>query len=183
MSKKIWTICALGTIFIFGICIFLFWTRQSSVGVITEGTAPPTPTPGPGDSGSRFSTNCFTVTMPWVTRNQKSENSETDCSFQTRVISPPGRLVIWARKTITAVSEDSGVMMRRRETDTYTEKERQSAAYGKILQFQSEDELTLFFTKDGYIVSASWTNVVTDKLTESDLNSLVESIMMTPGQT
>lgn len=138
-----------------------------------------TPVPQAGDLGTRFSTPCFTLSLPFVTRDQKTENKDGSCTFATRVLSPPARLVVWSRPLTHPLAEDTAVTLRRSKKDVYTESKIHSNTVHDVLLFTSEDELILFFASGSTEYSFAFTNVVSSKLTQSDLQAMLDGFTIT----
>lgn len=138
-------------------------------------------TPGPqsGDQGSRFSTTCFTISLPFTTRDQKVENTASSCTLAVRVLSPPGRLVIWARPLRSKLDEDTAITLRRLKKDVYTESTLKTTNFGPVLMFQSGDELALFLASKQMLYSFAFTDTTTAKLKESDLQAMLDGFTIT----
>ncbi len=133
-----------------------------------------TPVPQAGDVGTRFSTPCFTIALPFTIRDQHIDNKDGSCTFAVRVLFPPARLVVWARPLRITLSEDTAVTLRRSKRDVYTESQLSTSTVPDVVQFRSSDELILFFTKGTMEYSFAFTNVVSEKLKASDLQAMLD---------
>lgn len=138
-------------------------------------------TPGPqaGDQGSRFSTACFTISFPFLTKDQKIEQTSSSCTLATRVLSPPARLVIWARPLRTRLDEDTAITLRRLKKDMYSESVLQTKSHGPVIMFSAVDELSLFFSSKNSLYSFAFTDTIAAKLQEADLQAMLDSFTIT----
>lgn len=109
---------------------------------------------------SDVKTACFSVTVDFPVTNIVMEEQEDHCTVRAQVIKPRARFVLSVSsmppKTL---EEDSGVMLREGDKETYVRKPIDPYSFEDVRQYVSEDTVVTYLWSPDRIVTVSLSNL------------------------
>lgn len=148
------------------------WSRVS----VMTSPAPDIQSPQLGE----IRTECFSITLPWKVINSQFELSDKRCTWRAKTISPLGHLVLSSYLTET-FSDDSGIILRRSDTQQYQETKLSNTAFPEALLFRSEGSLIIFARKGQLMFTLALNELASSSSISTDeLVNILQSVDLHP---
>lgn len=123
-----------------------------------------------------ITTPCFTVKIPFAMVNQTEESVADRCTVRTKVLSPMGQLVIASYQS-EDFDQDAGIVMRRKNPETYQEHPLQVPNFAHAALFVGTESITVFVGNTGKMITVAVSSLSQpDQFPIDQLTALLESI-------
>jgi hypothetical protein len=116
----------------------------------------------------KIETDCFSFTLPFQVTTPSMEITDARCTWKAKIISPHGLLTI-SRYVTTQFNEDSGIVLRKKNTDKYLKIPVSVESLDAVLFFRSAEDLTAFAKSGTYMVTISITNMTQPDAVSTEL--------------
>ena len=127
---------------------------------------------------NQIKTDCFSFQLPFSVINPQLEMTESRCSWRAKILSPMGYIVV-GRYATEKFEEDSGILLRRKETEKYQEETLNSSTFEKNLIFRSEEEVIVFSNKENEIITFSFNTLShPEDITNEKVYKILESFSL-----
>lgn len=132
------------------------------------------------ESSTRVSPGCFSFELPFKSTHTTFEITDDSCIWRAKTLDPHGQMVV-TRSEDKNLNENTGIVLRRRESGVYKESRLPSKVFQTVLLFRSPKTVNVFAQKENHLITITFSNLSNEAgITDTLIQTLVESVVLSP---